>query len=177
MDYMATSGTLSFAANQGVATFSVPITNDAVTEFNETVNLTLSSPTGAVLDYPDTTMLIIRDNEPAQLRFSGPSYTVNEFTNSIFIAVITVYRQGNTSAAATVQYATSNGTALAGSDYTTTSGTLSFAANQNLLTFNVLILDDRAVEPNETVRLTLSAPSGGTLAAPSAATLTVISND
>ena len=64
----------------------------------------------------------------------------------------------------TVKYATSDGTATAGSDYTATSGTLTFAAGQISQTVNVPVLGDAAVEPDETLKLTLSAPSGATLA-------------
>ena len=46
-DYTATSGTLSWAnGDTANKTFSVPIIDDSVYEGNETVNLTLSSPTG-----------------------------------------------------------------------------------------------------------------------------------
>ncbi len=46
-DYAAASGTLSWAdGDTSDKTFSIPITDDSVYEGNETVNLTLSSPTG-----------------------------------------------------------------------------------------------------------------------------------
>ena len=48
-DYTATSGTLSFAANETTKTVSVPIAEDKVDDDGETVTLTLSGPTGAVL--------------------------------------------------------------------------------------------------------------------------------
>ncbi len=46
-DYTTTSGTLTFAPGQTSLNISIPITNDATAEANETVNLTLSSPTNA----------------------------------------------------------------------------------------------------------------------------------
>ncbi len=46
-DFTAASGTLSWADGDiSDKTFSVPIADDSVYEVNETVNLTLSSPTG-----------------------------------------------------------------------------------------------------------------------------------
>ncbi|HEX3230779.1 MAG TPA: Calx-beta domain-containing protein, partial [Pyrinomonadaceae bacterium] len=63
-DYTAASGTLSFAANELQKTFNVPITDDTAVESNETVSLTLSSPTGtAVLGSPSTATLTIQDND------------------------------------------------------------------------------------------------------------------
>jgi subtilisin family serine protease len=44
LDYTTTSGTLTFASGVGSQTFSVAITNDAASEANETVNLSLLPP-------------------------------------------------------------------------------------------------------------------------------------
>ena len=49
-DYTETSGTLTFAANETAKTVSVPIIDDEVDDDGETLTLTLSNPTGAVLD-------------------------------------------------------------------------------------------------------------------------------
>src|SRR4029077_9902940 len=87
-------------------------------------------------------------------------------------------RTGGTSGAVSVHYATSDGTATAGSDYTAASGTLTFADGEASKTFTVTILDDTAVEGNETVNLTLSGPTGGaTLGTLASATLTIVDND
>ena len=50
VDYQNTSGTLNFAAGVLSQTFTVAICDDVLAEMSETVNLALSSPTGAVLD-------------------------------------------------------------------------------------------------------------------------------
>ena len=68
----------------------------------------------------------------------------------------------------TVDYATSNGTATAGSDYTATSGTLTFAPGETSKTVQVHIYDDDAEDDRETFTLTLSNPTGATLADASA---------
>ena len=64
----------------------------------------------------------------------------------------------------TVEYATSDGTATAPADYAQTSGTLTFAAGDTSKTVVVTIVDDTAVDSGETLTLTLSNPSGATLA-------------
>ncbi|WP_088187109.1 fibronectin type III domain-containing protein [Desulfosporosinus sp. FKA] len=61
-DYTATSGELSFGYGETSKTFTIPITNDNILENDETVNLTLSSPTGgAYLGSQATSTLTIQD--------------------------------------------------------------------------------------------------------------------
>jgi len=64
LDYAATSGTLVFGPSETSKTFAVPILDDGVAESDETVNLTLTNPTGdASLSPQKSTVLIILDNE------------------------------------------------------------------------------------------------------------------
>ncbi|MFA6132258.1 MAG: Calx-beta domain-containing protein [Patescibacteria group bacterium] len=79
-DFTATSGTLTWAADAtGDKTFTVAITDEAITEVSETVNLTLSSPTNATIS--DTTGLItIAANDP---RSQPPSTGGGSVSNTI----------------------------------------------------------------------------------------------
>jgi hypothetical protein len=62
IDYTATSGDLAFADGQTSATFAIPILNDGLSDGSETVNLTLSSPTGgAALGSPANAVLTLND--------------------------------------------------------------------------------------------------------------------
>ena len=72
-----------------------------------------------------------------------------------------VTKTGSTSSSFSVNYATANGTALAGSDYVAASGTLTFAASEAQKTILVSTLTGGGVEPDETMYLNLSAPTGG----------------
>lgn len=82
--------------------------------------------------------------------------------------------------AVSVNYATSNGTATAGQDYTAGSGTVTFAPGVLSQQVNIAVTGDTTVESNETLTVTLSAPSGATLAtapATSIATGTITNDD
>lgn len=66
-DYTSTAGTLTFAAGVPTKTFSVVLAADNLVEGNETVNLSLSSPTGATLGSPNTATLTIVDVTTGQV--------------------------------------------------------------------------------------------------------------
>ena len=66
--------------------------------------------------------------------------------------------------AVTVGYTTANGTATAGVDYTAAAGTISFAPGVTTQQVHVDILGDATVEPDETFSVTLSNPSGISIA-------------
>lgn len=105
------------------------------------------------------------------VHFSAPTYTVNESANT---ATITILREGDTTATGSVQVATSNGTATSPADYTAVTQTVNFAIGETSKTITVPIIRDAVSEPNETVTLTLSAPVGASLDAPSTAVLTIV---
>jgi glucose/arabinose dehydrogenase len=179
-DYIATSGTLHFAAGETSKTFTIPIIDDTIVEGNETVTITLSNPGGgATLGSPATaTLTIISDDvatQPGVLQFSSANYSVSETGGAV---TITVTRTGGSDGTVSVNYATANGTATSGSDYIPTSGTLTFAGGETSKTFTIPIIDDTIVEGPETVQLTLSSPTGGaTLGSQATATLTITSDD
>jgi hypothetical protein len=91
---------------------------------------------------------------------------------------ITVTRAGNTSAAATVDYATTDGTANDRGDYTAAIGRLRFGAGETARSFDVFITDDVYAEGNETINITLSNPSPGSQIGDMVTTLlTIVDND
>ncbi|MEM7384817.1 MAG: Calx-beta domain-containing protein, partial [Verrucomicrobiota bacterium] len=61
-------------------------------------------------------------------------------------------------------YTTSDGTALAGSDYVGTIGTATILAGSTSATISVNLLDDLIYEDNETFFVTISNPTGATIA-------------
>ena len=72
-DYTATTGTVTFSAGDFLKTFSIPIQNDETNEGNETVNLTLTNPTGASLGTQNTATLGI-DDHPANDNFANGQF-------------------------------------------------------------------------------------------------------
>ncbi|HKP37205.1 MAG TPA: Calx-beta domain-containing protein, partial [Pyrinomonadaceae bacterium] len=125
------------------------------------------------------------------IQLSQTSYSVNE---SSAFATITVTRFGDTSAPATVKYATSDATDVnfncnpsAGSppagaasrkcDYHIAGGRLRFAAGENSKQIILSLVNDVYVEPAESLTITLSSPMAATLGTTSTATVTITDND
>ena len=76
----------------------------------------------------------------------------------------------------TASYTAAGGSATAGVDFALASGTVSFAAGETSRTIAVSAIGDTTVEPNETFTVTLSAPTGATLA-DAVATGTIVNDD
>ncbi|MBX7218649.1 MAG: FG-GAP-like repeat-containing protein [Blastocatellia bacterium] len=111
-------------------------------------------------------------NPGPTLQFSSSVYNIREGTAT---AAITVTRLNSAQGTVGVSFATSDGTATQGADYTAASGTLTLAAGELFKTFTITIATDANAEANETVNLTLSAPTGGaTLGTPATAVLTIV---
>ena len=87
---------------------------------------------------------------------------MREAEDALLVFQVTLDRARH--AAVTVDYVTSDVTARAGEDYTSASGTLTFATGERLKTVEVTVLDDAHDEGEETLKLTLSNPSGAYLA-------------
>ena len=80
-DYTAVTGTLTFAAGQNLATFTVPILDDSLVEGNETFNITLSNPTdGLLLGTPTTAVVTIVDNDSQVLTVTNITPTSTGFS-------------------------------------------------------------------------------------------------
>jgi YD repeat-containing protein len=84
-DYTSTSGTLSWTNGDSAnKTFAIPITNDSAVESSETVNITLSAPTGgATLGSPSTgTLTITDDDSTLALQRRGERNVCNDFRDA-----------------------------------------------------------------------------------------------
>ena len=177
-DYVAQSGTLTFADGDATPkTFTVPIIDNTVYEPSETVNLTLSAPTGgAGLGTPSAAVLTINDNDPQ------PVLKINSVTlpeggaGAATGAVFTVSLVGASAATTTVNYATADATASAGSDYQSANGTLTFAPGEVSKNISVSINGDTIVEPDETFTVSLSNAVGAVISTGSG-TCTITNDD
>lgn len=178
-DYSAASGTLTFADGVTAGSFQITILDDSTYEGDESISLTLSNPGGgAVIGNVDRAELTIQDDEqtPAggSLVFELDGFSANEFDGSVTINVL---RQGGSSGAVLVDYATADGSAMAGNDYSVASGRLTFAEGEISQSFDVTLTDDSIFEGNETINLVISEPFGAVVGSLSTSTITLADDD
>ena len=156
-------------------TVTVPLLDDTAQEPSETVNLSLTNPTGgASLGSPNTATLTIVDNDLPTVEFANSSHNVTEDCTFVTISVT---RGGDPAAPFTVRYATNSIQASERSDYTTAIGTLRFAAGETTASFDLLITEDSLTENTETLSINLTNPTGGVQLGAASTAIVAINDD
>ena len=167
-DYVAASGTLTFAAGDTSAQLiTVLVNGDVKPESSETFKVHLTSSDSNV-QAADGTGTITNDDNPPTISLANVSHNEGDSgtTPFVFTATLSVI-SGQT---VVVGYNTSDGTAtVANNDYQATSGTLTFAPGTTTATITVLVNGDTLQEPDETFSVNLQSPAiNGLIAVPSA---------
>jgi hypothetical protein len=167
-DFVATSGTLTFAPGVTSQNIVVASVGDALVEGSETFTIALSAPSNATLGIANATGTIVDDDvAPAVPAISIANASAVEGMPLTFAVTLSV----PTSAIVTVDYATGSG-----ADFVATSGTLTFAPGVTSQNIVVASVGDALVEGNETFGVALSAPSNATLGIANA-TGTILDDD
>ncbi|NBV75894.1 MAG: hypothetical protein EBR59_08055, partial [Methylococcaceae bacterium] len=157
INWSTVSGPVTIAAGQTSVKLRIGITDDLVSEANETFTLSTGSITGDVNNPTGASgTATITDNDLVS-SFSINDVTVNEGAGT---ATFTVTRSGATGAVAAVDFSTGNGSALASADFTSSSGSLNFAIGDTSKSVTVAITDDNIYESAENFFITLGSPSG-----------------
>jgi len=163
LDYTAASGVLNWTDGQSTSkTFTIPITEDTLDEINETVNLSLSNPTGGATLGVANAVLTITDNDAA------PTLSINDLSQAEGNAGTSSFTFTATLSAAsgqtvTANYATADGTAQAPGDYLSANGLISFAPGETSKPITITVNGDPQSEANETFLVNLSNASNATL--------------
>jgi hypothetical protein len=176
-DYVALSGTATFAAASATAVVTVTPVDDVLVEGDETVILTLDADAAYTIGVDNQATVTIADNDVAALPTVAVTATDDTATEEgTTTGAFTITRTGDVTGMLTVNY-TVSGTATPNTDYLSLTGTVTFAAGAASATLLISPIDDAIVEGNETVILTLDANAAYTLGAATQATVTIVDND
>jgi len=159
-DYLATSGSLSFAPGQTSQDLTVSVKGDTVVEAEENFSVALSAAVGAQIAAGQGIGGIINDDFP-QLRISDVGKA--EGNSGTSAANFTVSLSAPAPFPVSVNYASADGSATAGSDYTATAGSLVFAPGQTSRTVAVSVHGDTEPEANEVLTVNLSGAAGASI--------------
>jgi Ca2+-binding RTX toxin-like protein len=192
-DYLAITGTLSFAPSELIAgtttftpgetskTITIKINGDIDVEANETFKLNLTNAVGGTIGRVTGTGTIVNDDTAPEvptlptLTVSVPDADAGEPNNN---GRFLVTRTGSLTNALTATY-TIGGTATAGSDYQTLTGTVTFAANSATAAIDVNVIDDTIYDgaTPETVVLSLTANAAYNLGTVSSGTVNITDDE
>jgi hypothetical protein len=125
----------------------------------------------------DIGWVITASSHANSVDFSASSQSVSETLDQTTRIDLTVNRSGDTTGAATIDYASADGTASERSDYMAARGTLFFNGGETSKTIPIFIVDDRFGESPETFTVGLSNPVGCTLGSQTTFTVTINSNE
>jgi hypothetical protein len=184
-DYTATSGTLTWTDGDiGNKSFNIPLVANSTTEGNETVLLTLNTPSGgATIGTVANATLTISD-DPGTLRFSLADYTVSEDGGSI---TVNVARVGGSNGPAAVQLMIAQpaagtgelparGTANPAEDYTVPpTDVLTWPDGDGTTkSYTITIINSSEIEGEEIIPVALCESSGAPIGSQPTTTITIV---
>ena len=171
-DYTITASPITIPAGQLTGTAVITLLDDAADEPDEDVVVTMGTPTNALAGTTTVHTATITDNDPAPtVSFAMAAGSAAEGVTTRTVTVSLAAASGQT---VTVPYGVS-GTASAPADYTIAPASpLTLAPGETSQTITITVADDAAVEPDETVVLTLGTPTNATVGTPGVYTETIV---
>lgn len=175
VDYTLAAGTLNFNAGSNSASITLSLVNDSVAEGDETVVVTLSDPTGAVLDAYASHVFTIFDDDINTVSVNATDASASETDSDP--GTFRFSRTGSANDAVTVLFEVL-GTAGRGVDYADFGTSVTIPAGEIQVDVPVQVLNDATDELDETVQLKLATvPGGGYKLGTSTATVTIADDD
>lgn len=176
LDYSVSGESVLIPAGGASASIFVRFYDDAIDEYDETIEIIMGDPTNATKGTPSLHTITIPDNDPEpELYFTSSGQTVDEDAG-----VVTITAQLNVISGkdVTVPFIVF-GSAVegAGNDYTITSSPLVILAGQSSVDIIVDVLEDDEIELDEDVIVTLGTPTNALLSTPGTHTLVIKDNE
>jgi len=164
VDYTITATPVTIPAGSTHADITVSPIDDLLDEDDETVIITMGTPTNAIKGTPDTHTTTIPDNDPPPLASFSPNLHEDDEDN---LGIVTFQAQLDTASGKEVSIPFSlGGTAFKGSynDYTITSSPVIIPAGDTFAEISITVNEESDPENDETVVVTMQEPINATLA-------------
>ena len=173
-DYTITASPVTITAGQTTTDITITVVNDTLDEANETVIVTMGTPTNATKGATDEHTATITDNDATpSVQFTSASQSEAEDVGTM---TITAQLSAVSGQAVSVPF-TVSGTATGTDDYTITASPVTITAGQTTTDITITVVDDDSDEPNETVIVTMGTPTNATKGATDEHTATITDDD
>jgi probable HAF family extracellular repeat protein len=174
-DYLATSGTLTFAPGETSKTITVQVLGDRLAEPNETFSVNLSNPSNATISGGQGIGTIL-DDEP---RISISDVAKKEGrTGQTTLFTFTVTLSAAYGQPVTMSFKTTDGTAkTSDQDYVAKSGTLTFNPGETTKTITIVVNGDNKKEADESFFVDLFGNSSNSLFTKNRGVGTIVNDD
>lgn len=173
-DYVPAAGTVTFTAGNTVAAINVSVPADTKLEDNETFFVDLSTPAFATIADPQAIGTIVNDDPTPAISIGDVS--LNEGNAGTTPFTFTVQLTNPSENPISVDYTVTPGSATPITDYAPLAGTLIIAPGTSSNTITVNVAGETLFETDETFTVTLTNPSGATIA-DGTATGTIVNDD
>jgi hypothetical protein len=176
LDYSISATQVTIPAGGASASVFVKFYDDAIDEYDETIEIIMEDPTNATKGNPDTHTITIPDNDPEpQLYFTSSGQTVDEDAGIVTITAQLNVMSGKDVTVPFILF----GSAEEGAekDYTIIPSPLLILAGNTSVDILVDVLDDDVIELDEEVIVTLDTPTNAVLSSPGTHTVVIKDNE
>lgn len=172
-DFTITASPVTIPAGQTTGTITILILPDSNDEPNETVIVTMETPTNGNKGTTTVHTATITDDDLPTVQFTSATQTSTGETGTM---TVTAQLSAASEVDATVPF-TVSGTARNGTDYSISASPIKIPAGQTTGTATISIVEDALDELNETVVLTMGTPVNAVRGTTSVHTATVTDDD
>ena len=177
-DYTITPSPVVIPAGDLTTTLSIVVNDDLLYEADETVVVTMGTPTNADKGSPDVHTATILDNDEDNRPIASFTTASQSELEDVGTMTITVQIDQVSGLDTSIPF-TLGGTATegAGNDYTITPSPVVIPAGDLTTTLSIVVNDDLLYEADETVVVTMGTPTNADKGSPDVHTATILDND
>ena len=162
-DFVATSGTVTFAPGEITKTVSVTVNGDTLDEPDELMLVSFTNPTNATIGgFLGLGFGAILDDDPPPTIVPGGA-SVTEGNTGTKVLQVPVSLSAPSGQTVTASWTTLNYAAVAPADFVAASGTVTFQPGQTTKTVSVTVNGDSLDEPDELMLVSFTNPTNATI--------------